>query len=56
MLSKYFFTALKKITIHAQNFELLYISLITIETRAVYQRIENPCVSGSIPPRATKKH
>ena len=28
-----------------------------IKAKAVYQRIfENPCVGGSIPPRATKKH
>jgi hypothetical protein len=28
-----------------------------IKAKAVYRRIfENPCVGGSIPPRATKKH
>jgi len=28
-----------------------------IQAKAVYRRIfENPCVGGSIPPRATKKH
>jgi len=30
---------------------------LEVETKAVYRRIfENPCVGGSIPPRATKKH
>ena len=30
---------------------------LEIEAKAVYRRIfENPCVGGSIPPRATKKH
>jgi hypothetical protein len=30
---------------------------LEIKAKAVYRRIfENPCVGGSIPPRATKKH
>ena len=30
---------------------------LEIKAKAVYRRIfKNPCVSGSIPPRATKKH
>jgi len=29
---------------------------VEIKAKAVYQRIENPCVGGSIPPRATKKY
>jgi hypothetical protein len=27
---------------------------LEIKAKAVYRRIENPCVGGSIPPRATK--
>ncbi|MBT8603756.1 hypothetical protein G6662_04065 [Polynucleobacter paneuropaeus] len=29
---------------------------LEIKAKAVYRRVENPCVGGSIPPRATKKH
>ena len=32
------------------------ISSLGLVAQSVEQRIENPCVGGSIPPRATKKH
>jgi hypothetical protein len=30
--------------------------LLGLVAQSVEQRIENPCVGGSIPPRATKKY
>ena len=32
------------------------IPALGLVAQSVEQRIENPCVGGSIPPRATKKH
>ncbi len=32
------------------------IPTLGLVAQSVEQRIENPCVGGSIPPRATKKH
>ena len=43
----------------AQFFDKLRLvtQALEIKAKAVYRRIfENPCVGGSIPPRATKKH
>ncbi len=46
MVSKYFASA--------ESFAIL--SRLGLVAQLVEQRIENPCVGGSIPPRATKRH